>query len=444
MPPVAVLAVVAALAACGTRLPESAFTTNPPGPAPASTTAASGASDVGVSATAIRLGLIVSKTSPLGAETFSGPMYGAEAYVQAVNARGGIGGRHVDLDVCDDGSTGAGNTRCVKKLIDNDKVFAFVGNSIYDYAGASYVNERAVPDVGGEPIGNAYDQYRHLWSIYGTSSPRDGVIGWSGKLYGGTEVYRYFKTSLGVKTAAVVGYNQADSLRFANLTATALKIEGYTVVREQLNFAVPSWDAAAIDMKSRGVDIVFDALDSAGNVNLCKAMDAAGVHVKAKAVTVQAWNETVRTDYRDAAGCRNVLYATATTRNYMDTDAPAVAQFRREIKAAFPEREDKLSMWELEGWASAQWFDDAAQSCGQALTRTCVEAYLARPTPYDGHGVLAPRDFAVEKTPGSTAHNCLFAAKWTDSAYGGAGGWVSSTPGKQVACFDVPDVPYSP
>ena len=38
------------------------------------------------------------------------------------------------------------------KLIDDDKVFAFVGNSIFDYGGASYVQQRAVPDVGGQPV----------------------------------------------------------------------------------------------------------------------------------------------------------------------------------------------------------------------------------------------------------------------------------------------------
>ena len=112
--------------------------------------------------------------------------------------------------ICDDGATGAGNRRCVSKLIDNDKIFALVGNSIYDYAGASYVNDSKVPDVGGQPIGNAYDQYRHLWSIYGNSSPRDGTVGWDGKLYGGTEAYRYFAETLGVKTAGVVAYNRFD------------------------------------------------------------------------------------------------------------------------------------------------------------------------------------------------------------------------------------------
>jgi ABC-type branched-subunit amino acid transport system substrate-binding protein len=437
-------ALAALLVSCGTRLPESAFTTEPGNPTTPSSTTPGGDSDVGVTASTIKLGLVVSKTSPLGAETFTPSMYGAQAFVAALNARGGVNGRHVDLVVCDDGATGAGNRRCVTKLIDQDKIFAFVGNTIFDYAGASFVNERGVPDVGGQPISSAYDQYHHLWSIYGSSAPRDGTVGWNGKLLGGTEVYRFFATSLGVKTAGVVAYNQPDSLRFANLTADALELEGYTVVREQLDFAVPSWTAAAIDMRSRGVDIVFDALDSGGNVSLCNAMDAAGLVVKAKAVTVQGWNETVRTDYGSSPKCRNALYATATTRNYMDTDNPAIARFREEMRATFPQREDKLSMWELEGWAGAQWLTDAMTSCGIALTRACVENFLSRPEDYDAGGALLPRNFVVKPVPSATDHNCLVAARWSDTAYDGNGGWVTMTPDKQAVCYDVPNVAYTP
>ncbi|MCU1392626.1 MAG: amino acid/amide transporter substrate-binding protein family [Ilumatobacteraceae bacterium] len=436
------------LADCGTRLDHSAFTEAPAGaPAAAATpSSATGgpASDPGISASTITLGLVVSKTSPLGAETFSGPMYGAQAYVADLNAHGGIAGRQVKLIVCDDGATGAGNTRCVHQLIDDDKVFAFVGNAIYDYAGASYVDQQGVPDVAGQPIGNSYDQYGHLWSIYGTQSPRDGTVGWNGQLSGGTEVYRYFAKTLGAKTAAVVSYNQADSQRFADLTAKALGVEGYDVVREQLDFAVPNWDAAAIDMKSRGVDIVFDALDSAGNVSLCKAMDAAHLTVKAKVVTVQSWTELVRSDYKASPTCRNELYATATTRNYMDTSNPAVAEFRADMKTTFPTREDKLSMWELEGWAGARWFADAMTSCGDGITRSCVEDYLRRPDGYDGHGVFVTRSFVVTPQLPTTLHDCLFVAHWSDDAYDGAGGWQSSTPDGNDVCYDVPSVAYTP
>ena len=175
-------------------------------------------------------------------------MYGAQAYFESLNERGGVHGRSVRVVVCDDGGSGAGNLRCVRQLIDENHVFAFAGNSIFNYAGASYVNDAGVPDVGGQPIGNAYDQYRHLFSLYGTTSPRDGE---SASTASCTAAPRCIAISRppGDPRAGVVSYNQSDSQRFANLTVDGLELEGYQVVREQVDFSVPNFDAAALDIK---------------------------------------------------------------------------------------------------------------------------------------------------------------------------------------------------
>ena len=450
-------ALLLAATSCGTRLSdeelaagESTSSVAPSTTAGPSTSSAAGsstsvpnsASDVGVTADSITIGLIVSKTSPLGAETFSAPMYGAQAYVQSLNARGGINGRTVRLIVCDDASTGAGNRRCVRKLIDDDKVFALVSNSILNYSGAEYVNSQGVPDIGSQPIDSAYEQYAHLFQIYGFDSPRDGTVGFGGKLTTGTEIYRYFRLTTGAHVAGIVAFNQSESLRYAALIEAGLRAEGYQVVMEQIDFALPNFEAAAIDMKSRGVDSVFDAMDVSGNVALCKAMDTIGLEVKAKVLSVQSWSETVREQFSGALACKKSLYTTSRVLNYMDTQHPVISEFRKDMLAAFPDREDRMSAWTLEGWAGARWFADAADSCGAELTRKCVEQFMYRPEGYDAHGIFDTRYFRVRE-PGSTGANCLTAAKWDDAALGGKGAWVSSTPVGEFVCYDTPSVEYS-
>ena len=135
-----------------------------------------------------------------------------------------------------------------------------------------------------------------------------------------------------------MSYNQADSLRFADSPPKALELEGYSVVREQVDFGVPNMDAAVIDMRSKGVDIVFDTIDSAGNVTLCKSMDANDFQVKAKVTSVQSWGQSVATDFAASPTCRRSLYATATDLNYADTSVAEVARFRADMHAAFPEQ----------------------------------------------------------------------------------------------------------
>jgi ABC-type branched-subunit amino acid transport system substrate-binding protein len=418
--------------ACGTRLPDSRFTSDQP------SAAAGGATDVGVAARQITVGIMASATGPLGSDTFTPPMYGAQAYFRSLNARGGINGRTIKVVTCDDQSSGSGNQQCVHKLIDDDHVFALTATAVLNYAGAAYVNGKGVPDVGGEPVTTAYDQYEHLYSIAGTYEPRNGTVGWNGKVINSTEVYRWLHLRLGARTAAVVHYNQADSARYARQIEHGLRVEGFTVVPEEVDFALPDFAATALDLRSRHVDVVFDALDTSGNSGLCKAIDQQGVHLTAKVTTVQGWNAQVPKDYAGAPGCRNALYSTAGERNYEDTSIPVVKQFRADVATYFPRR--SLSMWMLEGWTAAQWLTDGIGSCGANVTRRCVEAFINRSEPYDGHGMRVPVGFPRLATPPTTRRECFNVARWQDDALGGSGGWVTQVPDMMANCYDVPEI----
>ncbi|WP_436773691.1 ABC transporter substrate-binding protein [Yinghuangia sp. YIM S09857] len=442
----AAAALALVLAACGSRLPESDFDRPAPGPDTAGAPGANTASDVGVTPTTIKVGMIDTASGLLGNETFSGPMYGAQAFFKALNEKGGVNGRTVEVVKCDDQGVGADNQKCARQLVDDDKVFAFAGNSIYNYAGAEYVSSKGVPDVGGIPVGNAYDQYQHLYSLYGSSSPRNGQVGWGGTLYQNTEIYRYFKEKLGARTAAVVSYNQADSARYAQTIKDGLRAEGYTVVDKQVDFFLANFDAAVVDMKNRGVDIVFDAMDTRGNAVLCKSMDDMGLKVQAKVSTVQSQNASVPKQFKDSPTCRNTIHATGISRSYEDVGHPAVAEFRAAMLKYFPDREGLMSQWALEGWASAQWLTDAIASCGADVTRKCVEEFVNRPEGYDAHGLLIPVDFKPETAEQAQAPQkwCTNVVRWQDSANGGKGGWVDQVPDMAANCSVVPSLPYKP
>lgn len=437
------------LAACGSRVPKSDEPSNDLGgssaPATASGSDSTGntASDRGVSKEQIKVGVIVGKTSPLGPDTFSGSLYGAQAYFDALNAAGGVHGRKIKVISCDDGGSGQKNNACVHKLIDDDNVFAFAGVTALTYAGGPYANSKDVPDIGGQPIDNTYDTYPHLYSLIPGGYPRTGKSpGYNGQLTGGTETYRFFKEKLGTRTAAVVSYNVAQSQRYAQSIAAGLRKEGYTVVEEQVNLGLPNYDAIVLDMKSRGVDSVYDAIDDGGNGRLCAAMDAHGVRVKAKVTTSQGWSDAIAKTYSKSPACRNSLYAVAGTRNYDDTKYAPVKAFRAAIAKYEPSRESHLNMWTLEGWASAQWLTDAMKSCGANLTRACVETFMNRPQAYDGQGLLTPRAFTKQATPPATQRNCFNVARWQDAANGGKGGWVTQVADMDTNCFTVPMVTY--
>ena len=90
------------------------------------------------------------------------------------------------------------------------------------------------------------------------------------------------------------------------------------------------------------------------------------------------------------------MYANSSDANYEDTSNPAVKAFRDAMAKYFPDRQGKLSEWEIDGWASAQWLTDAVASCGADVTRVCVEKFMNSGKPYDAHGIITPAAFEVK------------------------------------------------
>lgn len=413
------------------------------------------ASDVGVTANQIQVGIVNSKTNAFDPYAFVGMYYGAVAYFDTLDQQGGVHGRLVHVDFCNDQGQGSDNIACVQKLINSEHVFAFTAGAVLSYSGAPYVEAAGVPDVAGQPVDTAYDTYSDLFSFYGSQYPRNnkqpGVNGYD---YGGTEVYHYFKlrfpnTPL---NAAVVYYNQADSQRFAQNTANGLRAEGYKVDMEEINFALPDYNSAVLTMKSKGVQYVYDVMDQGGNEALCKAMDENHFYVKAKVTTDENMVDSIGSLYSASPHCRNSIYAFSDSANYEDVSNPAVAAVRAGLHRYGFDGRNLLSEWELDGWASAQWLTDAMRSCGADLTRKCVFAYM-RNIPaagYAGDGLLSPagRNFIPwTGPPPKTSHNCIGIYRWQDSAEGGRGGWVTqplvgNDHEDGYSCFQVPNLPY--
>jgi branched-chain amino acid transport system substrate-binding protein len=376
------------------------------------------ASDVGVTATSIRLGNIVTRSGSFGPNQFTAFYYGAAAYFDYINSQGGINGRKVTFNNCDDKGTAGGNNDCAHSLAGDgtNGVFAFVANDCLVCDGLKYISEKGIPSVGGVAIDFSDYGNQHSWRYSGQMYPQNGQIGYKGNLYLGTQMFHYFKVELGVTKAAVVYYDNSSQSKTAGQSfIKGLEREGIKAYPYGENVALPQWDSAVIDMKSKGVEAVFDAIDISGNQKLCKSIDSNHFVPKAKVSTISTWSQEVGTTFDYP--CRSYIYSTDLpgSLGYDQTDNPEIAKFRAAMKNYFPERENLMYQWNVDGWASAMWFTDAAKSCGADLTRKCLEAYLNRPKPYGAHGIWYPRNnvkynFETKKT----LHQCISVAHWEE------------------------------
>jgi len=123
--------------------------------------------EVGVTSTSIKIGT----TTPLsGPASFYAPVSkAANAYYQYINAQGGVNGRKITYVIYDDGYDPAKAVPLVHQLVEQDQVFAVVGElgTPINTATRPYLNQQQVPDVfvatGASKWGAEYKQFP--WTI---------------------------------------------------------------------------------------------------------------------------------------------------------------------------------------------------------------------------------------------------------------------------------------
>ena len=391
--------------------------------------------DHGVTKDELKIGIIYSGAgNPFAPNQFVVSYHGVAAYVGYINAQGGICGRKVTLRKCDDGGDRNKNVSCARRLIDEDKVLALVGSNVFEYSGASYVASKKVPDIGGQPVsGDAYYTYPHLYSILGSFYENNGQPPKS--YWGFSGLGRWFKDNLKLKRVGVIYYAQADSQRGANYIIGWLKNAGIQVDAEQVPLAGDPGPQVQ-DMKNNGDQAIFDALDLGGNQKVCRAMDNYNFKVP-KISTIATWTQDLGPAVAGYS-CVNNYYSWGQSTNYADGNDPSVSLFQKAYASFAPGA--PLSQWSLEGWAAGMWFADAAKSCGNNVTRECLEKFVDTKEGYAGGGLLDKNTTSMKhwKSKPASGKQCYTIVKW---AGGGSGTWKTQADQKRN-CFTTPLFDY--
>jgi branched-chain amino acid transport system substrate-binding protein len=257
----AVALVTGGVAACSSSSPSSSA-------AGGGSTASGGTTASSV----IKLGLITDLTGPFSS-SFTSSEKGIEAYVDMVNADGGINGHKLSYVVADTTSTITGAQTAAQELVQRDGVFAVVDDSAAFSGAEPYLLQQGVPAVGG-----AFDGPE--WNVASNTNlfASTGVTDYNSV---NSAVGKFMKAH-GVTVCGAVGYPNATAGPSAvavvkSCTAAGLK-DGY------LNTQIPvgSTDVGpiALAMQKAGVNgIVLPVVVSTGFA-LLGALKQLGVKLK--------------------------------------------------------------------------------------------------------------------------------------------------------------------
>jgi branched-chain amino acid transport system substrate-binding protein len=250
----------------------------------------------GVTSNAIIVGSLATASGPLAGE-FGQAVDGAKAYFDAIDAKGGVDGRRIELKYqADDAGSPTGDTAQARNLVEDDHVFAVVGVGTPFFDGASFFAAEDTPAFG-YVVSQDWNVHPNLYGAYGS------YLDYAEVEPGLVDITKTLKA----KSVGVVAYDiAAQSKDACAAVVTGLKRAHIRVGFQDLAFglgAPPTADVIA--MKAAHVDFFISCMEGSDNLAFDQAMHENGMN-SVKSLWLQGYDRSyLRQDPADMVG---VLY----------------------------------------------------------------------------------------------------------------------------------------
>lgn len=345
--------------------------------------AATGATDVGISDTTITLGNTTSLSGAMAGQ-FDGTPNAAFAYLRSLNEAGGFRGRMFDLQILDDGLDGTRNLSQTRKLVEESKVFAMVGNATpVQNASSNYLRDKGVPVVGTVPATD------------GCKNPNAVPCYLSDNKWSGAAESFLGPQGSGVgKKVALVWIAQEISRDQAVGARAALEKYGWDVVFEfEAQLAEADFTPFVVQAKQNGADFVYSVMEVFSNIRLNRAMSRQSWTVPLFGLV--NYDDNVLSNLGEAA---NNIWAPGVGPVLFTDPLPAMQQFRDTFFRYFPD--GKLGPFTFLGWLYARLLvERGLNQLGADLTRSALLDAFNQTRGWTGDDLYQPLSIFPRDTP---------------------------------------------
>lgn len=356
-----------------------------------------GATDTGVTGSTIKLGLIATLTGAISGQ-FDSAVQAVDSYFRAVNDAGGICGRKIELLIRDDNGNGANNLTIAKKMVEEQKIFAFVGStSAPDDSGIAKVSKKyRVPDIGF-PLTWERAENPYAYGVPGQLQRRTIGEGASGSMY--------LNRVNGIKQVAIFWMKESEVsiLNAWAFEAAMIKTSGgkIRICHEQptgvldnnfVNYVVRMQGKCD---PANGPIAVYSTMENKSNIKLARDMRGQEFKPKLFAPTFASYQPSF---INDAQGATEGAYIAMPQIPFERLSLPRsqwskgtfeleryVTTLRKYYKRPAP-----FGSFGAPGWAMAALFVEVAKRCGAQLTRACVFKELNTMEPFSANGFVTP------------------------------------------------------
>jgi ABC-type branched-subunit amino acid transport system substrate-binding protein len=353
-----------------------------------------GAETQGITSTEIKVGSLASITGPLGNQ-YAPVADGAEAYLDMINAHGGVDGRKIVMVAKLDDQTNPTRDISQAQALDQQyKVFALVGVATPLFPAGTWLGQNNVPTFGW----NVNPEWAKYPSLFGEKGSYLDFTGTAPTL-------PWLAQKLGVKKVGVLAYNVSQSQDCATGTINSWKKFGFDPVFEDssLPFGTTNIDADIQRMKQSGVQLMATCMDPTGNVLLARGAKEANLHI------MQYWpNGYDQSTLHQYGSLMNGVYlAEGFTPFQSASTSPGMQTFLQQMKTYFPN--EQISEVQLAGWLDANMFVDGLKAVGKNLTRSKLINAVNSISNFTGNGIWSsksPIDWKVAHTARSPGLDC--------------------------------------
>jgi ABC-type branched-subunit amino acid transport system substrate-binding protein len=382
------------------------------GSAPGAARSVGGATDIGVTASEIRIGNVSTLTGPVPG-LFRGALIGTQAFAAYQNSRGGLFGRQLRVLSGDD-QLDSGKNRAAHLQL-KDQVLAFVGSfSVSDDGGASVLAECKCPDIGGSLSKARFNLPNHISPQPQPDGWRSGPPKWFAKKYPKEVIEHWALFGASVESTRAIRRGMEEIYKrngfkrvyFREVQPNEQNFTGDVIQMQREGVRSLSWQGdvgnmARLARDMRQQNFVVDLANWGNSMYDRNAFTIAGEEALEGALIDQVY----------------ALFAGEDAKQI-----PEVALFNQWLKKIDPNQ--PVDLFSMYGWISGRLFVDAMTKASSP-TRTNLLAGMKTITKWDANGIVAPVNPAGKK-----ASDCFFVFTVTKGTFKR----VFPTDGRSFAC----------
>ncbi|HKL43134.1 MAG TPA: ABC transporter substrate-binding protein [Clostridia bacterium] len=312
----------------------------------------------GVTETTVKVGNSIATSGPLAPV---GVPYkaGMEAYFKMINESGGVNGRSIEYVHQDDEFNPEKGKAAVDKMINDEKIFAFVGHFGTPIVGATLVDikEKGIPAVYfATGTGILYNEKAEGKDR--VAFPVQPVYPMEGRIIGAWAMGEFEGQKIGV----IYTNDDAGKDLLGGIETEVEKKESVSIVSEQVPPNAEDVSSAVTKLKEENVDVVVIAAIQGTFPQIVKQLAKQGVHQATLTTYVNA-DQRMTAAVKDAVNGQFDVYANA----WVDMTKPAIEDYREWV-AQTSDEDLANNAYAMTGWIAAHFFVEGLKRVEGPLT----------------------------------------------------------------------------